>query len=190
MRFNNENCGLRVVFLPRFIRLAQGFSYLEFVIVVAMISVLLGIAISRLLALQVEAERAALDNTVGALRSAIGIKVADYLAKGNLNALRSLEKSNPMDRLAEVPKNYLGEVDDTTTVVEEGNWYFDTRSRYLVYRVRSTSYFSSPLGPPARARFVVRLVYDDVNGNRVFDPGKDTVAGLQLAPVEPYTWTE
>lgn len=177
-------------FLCRAVAPAGGFSYLELVIVIAIISGLLVMASSRLMALQVDAERVAMENVVGALRSAIGIKVADYLAKGNLSAMRTLENSNPMDRLAEVPSNYAGEVDDTSTAVEEGNWYFDTRNRYLVYRVRHESYFSSPLGSPARARFVVRLVYDDVNGNRVFDPGKDVIAGLRLAPVEPYTWIE
>src|SRR5688572_21744848 len=115
--------GRRIAFLPHFV-IEQGFSFLEFIVVVAMISVLVGVAVSRF-SLQVDAERAAMEHIVGTLRSAIGIKVADYLAKGNLSALRTLEKSNPMDRLAEVPKNYVGEVDDARTVVEEGKWYFD-----------------------------------------------------------------
>lgn len=190
MRPHNDIAGPCVRLLPRLVTPARGFSYLEFIVVIAMISVMMGFAASHLVEVQAKAERAAMENVVGALRSALGIKVADYLAKGNLSALRALEKSNPMDRLAEVPKNYAGEIDDTVLPAEQGSWYFDTRSRYLVYRVRNESNFKSPLGSPARARFVIRLVYDDVNGNRVFDPGKDVVAGLQLAPVEPYTWIE
>jgi len=42
-----------------------------------------------------------------------------------------------------------------------GSWYFDTRSRALVYRVRNADYFRGGAGTPALARFAVQLVYED-----------------------------
>jgi len=172
-------------------RRAHGFSLLELVVVIVIISILLVVAISRLLALQVDAERVALETVTGTLRSAIGIKVAEYLVRQDMAGMRRLEGSNPMNRLAEVPGNYLGELDapDPATL-EDGNWYFDTRARTLVYLVHNKGYFSGgAAGEPPRARFTIRLVYADRNGNGVYDAGVDAIEGLRLAALEPYRWT-
>ena len=168
----------------------RGFSLLELVIVISIISVLLALALSRLVALQVDAERVAMETVVGVLRSAIGIKVAEHIVKQNVAGLPLLEGSNPMDRLVEVPRNYLGEQDaiDPATL-ENGNWYFDTRSRTLVYLVRNKGYFTGGLSNPARTRFAIRLVYTDRNGNGKFDSGVDAIEGLRLAALETFSWT-
>ncbi len=172
-------------------RTGRGFSLLELVVVIVIISILLVLAISRLLRLQVDAERVAMETVAGTLRSAIGIKVAEHIVQQDIAGLSRFQGSNPMDRLAEVPKNYLGELNGVDpATLEDGNWYFDKRSRTLVYLVRNKGFFSGGLPDPPRARFAVRLVYTDRNGNGVFDQGVDAIEGLQLAVVEPYTWTK
>jgi general secretion pathway protein G len=168
----------------------HGFSLLELVVVIVIISILLTVAVSRLLALQVDAERVAMETVAGTLRSAIGIKVAEHIVRHDIAGLKGLEGSNPMDRLAELPRNYLGELDGPDlSRLEEGNWYFDTRSRALVYLVRNKGFFTSGLGDPPRAGFAIRLVYADTNSNGVFDPGIDSVEGLRLVAVSPYAWS-
>jgi len=170
-------------------RLVRGFSLLELVVVIVVISILLTLAISRLLALQVDAERVAMETVAGTLRSAIGIKVAEHIVRQNIAGLKDLEGSNPMDRLAELPRNYLGKLDGPDlSRLEDGNWYFDTRSRTLVYLVRNKGFFTGGLGDPPRAGFAVRLVYADTNRNGVFDPGIDSIEGLRLVAVAPYAW--
>ena len=167
----------------------RGFSLLELVVVIVIISILLTVAVSRLLALQVDAERVAMETVAGTLRSAIGIKVAEHIVRQNIAGLKDLEGSNPMDRLAELPRNYLGELDGLDpSRLEDGNWYFDTRSRVLVYLVRNKGFFTGGLGDPPRAGFAIRLVYADRNSNGVFDPGVDSVEGLRLVAVAPYAW--
>ena len=162
-----------------------GFSYLELVVVIIIISVLLVVLGTKFMAMQVDAERAAMDNVLGSLRSAIGIKVAEYLARDDMAGIRGLAGTNPMRRLAELPKNYIGEIDPATTRVEGGEWYFDVRTGYLVYRVRNADHFQTSLAPPARARFVLKLVVErDGKGSR----GRPAIAGVQLVPVEPYRW--
>lgn len=176
---------------PRVAPTSGGFSLLELVVVVIIISIFFVAIVSRLWGLQVDAERAAMEQTVGVLDSAIGIKVATHIAKGDIAGLHALDRSNPMNQLAKLPKNYVGEVDEASADIEDGNWYFDTRSRYLVYLVRNKSYFISKLVAPERARFVLQLVYDGSRTkNQVFDPGIDRIAGLQLVAVEPYTWAK
>ncbi len=167
-----------------------GFSLLELVIVIVIISILLVLAISRLLALQVDAERVSMETVAGTLRSAIGMKVAEAIVKSKVADLPSYEGSNPMDLLAQLPTNYLGELDgvDPATLAD-GNWYFDKRAKTLVYLVRNKGFFQGGSPNPPRARFAVRLVYSDINRNGLFDRGVDEVEGLRLSPVEPYSWS-
>jgi general secretion pathway protein G len=167
-----------------------GFSLLELVIVVVIISLLMVLALSRLLAVMVDAERVTMETMAGTLRSAIGMKVAEAIVKSKVKELPAFEGSNPMLLLAETPRNYLGELDGTDPAkLEDGNWYFDKRDKALVYLVRHQGFFSGGQADPPRARFAVRVVYSDRNGNDVFDPGEDEIQGLRLGPVEPYSWS-
>ncbi len=168
----------------------SGFSLFELVVVIVIISILMVVAISRLIALQVDAERFVMESVVGAVRSGLGIKVAESIVKQKTSTLPQYENSNPMDLLAEVPGNYLGELDaefDPHTI-RKGSWYFDKTAWTLVYVVDNTGYFSGGMDDPPRARFRIRLVYTDVNGNGMFDEGIDLIQGLRLAVLEPYQW--
>ena len=168
----------------------DGFSLLELVIVIVMISVLLVLAISRLLALQVDAERVTMQTVVGTLRSSIGMKVAESIVKSKVAGLAKFAGSNPMNLLAETPHNYLGEFDGVDPAsLADGNWYFDKRTRMLVYLVRNKGFFAGGLPNPPRASFTVKLVYSDKNGNGLFDQGIDEIEGLRLSPAEPYSWS-
>jgi prepilin-type N-terminal cleavage/methylation domain-containing protein len=167
-----------------------GFSLLELVIVIVIISVLLVLAISRLLSLMVDAERVTMESVAGTLRSTIGMKVAESIVKSKVSELPAFEGSNPMALLAETPQNYLGELDGADPArLEDGNWYYDQRDKTLVYLVRNKGFFTGGQPKPPRARFAVRLVYSDRNGNGVFDAGMDEIQGLRLSPMEPYSWS-
>ena len=171
-------------------RSSDGFSLLELVIVIVIISLLMVLAMSRLLAVMVDAEKVTMETVVGTLRSAIGMKVAEAIVKSKVKELPAFEGSNPMLLLAETPRNYLGELDGTNPAkLEDGNWYFDKRDKALVYLVRHKGFFSGGQADPPRARFAVRVVYSDRNGNGVFDPGEDEIQGLRLGSIEPYSWS-
>ncbi|MDH5487602.1 MAG: hypothetical protein OEY53_08880, partial [Gammaproteobacteria bacterium] len=112
------------------------------------------------------------------------------IVKTRVDDLPPLEGGNPMTLLAETPPNYLGEkagVDPGK--LETGNWYFDKREKALVYLVRHKGFFTGGQPNPPRARFMLRLVYSDRNGNGVFDQDVDSVEGLRLSPIEKYSWS-
>lgn len=174
----------------RKLRLAKGFSLLELTVVIIIVALLATIALGRLYAILADAERVSMEAVVGTLRSALGITVAEAVVHQDLRGLRVWEGGNPMDRLAELPQNYLGAFDDPNPAnLEDGSWYFDKRAHELVYLVRNQSHFSGGTANPPRARFAIRLVYVDRNGNGRFDDGIDALEGLHLAPVERYSWT-
>lgn len=164
-------------------RRGSGFSLLELVVVIAIIATLSVFALTRLWQIQVDAERVAMEQVLGSLRSALGIKVASYFVQNDAAGVRSLLGTNPMDRLSEVPKNYLGALNGANPqTIAGGSWYFDVSGRFLVYRVRNQDYFRGGLGTPARARFTIRVVYEERSR------GRNEIAGATLVALEPYTW--
>jgi prepilin-type N-terminal cleavage/methylation domain-containing protein len=179
------------MYCPASNRLNQrGFSTLELVIVVVIISLLIVFAVDRLLVLRVDAERVAVEQLAGTIRSAMGIQVAATVAtEGGLQNIGNLNKSNPMALLAETPGTYLGELDKADpAAIEAGYWYFDKQQGMLVYRVINSGYLQTELEGPARIRFQLQLVYTDKNRNRRYDAGRDSIHGLRLKAVEAYKW--
>lgn len=170
-------------------RRAGGFTLLELVVVIIIVSLLAVAAMHRLIALQAAAERATVQAVVGTLQSALGMKLAERWVKQDWAGIAALAGSNPMDQLAQIPQNYLGALAGADPAgLADGSWYFDTETRALVYLVRNGTGFRGGLADPARARFAVRLVYEDRNRNGRFDRGVDEVRGVRLETLEPYTW--
>lgn len=164
-------------------RRGSGFSLLELVVVLCLIAVLSVFALDRLWATQVEAEKVAMEQVLGTLRSALGIKVANYFVQNDLAGVRDLTDTNPMDRLSEVPANYLGALAGADPQrLAAGSWYFDVPGKALIYRVRNQDYFRGGLSKPARARFAIRVVYEERS------KGRNEIAGAALVALEPYTW--
>ena len=161
-----------------------GLSVLEVALVVILVGVLMVIAMEKILRLDVQAERVHLERTVATLQSALVIEFADRVVHEGLAATRTLEAINPVDVLARVPATYIGEfAEPVPEGVAGGAWYFDTRSRSLVYRVRNAAQFETALDSPKRARFRVRLV----EGQR---GGRARIEGVVIEPVEPYAWRQ
>jgi prepilin-type N-terminal cleavage/methylation domain-containing protein len=167
----------------------RGFSLLELLIVVVVVSVLLVVAVDRLLVLRFEAERSAVQTVIGALRSALYIEFAGAAARGELKRMEGARGGNPMGYLAEKPEGYAGEFyGPDPAVFEPGTWYFDMRAGALVYLVRFPQQFVSSLSGPPRLRLAVEPDYDDLDRNGRFDPGRDPVRGLKLVALEPFYW--
>ena len=173
----------------RQVKLNQGFTLLELVVVVIIVSLAAVIALQLLLGVRVDAERAAVTRTLGHLRSGIGMHVARSVLDDNWAAIAALDGANPMALMAQVPDSYLGEMagPDPASVADQ-RWYFDANERLLVYRVAYSEYFESALAGAPRARFKLRLLYADRNGNGRFDRGLDEFDGADLVAAEPFRW--
>ena len=165
----------------------RGFSMLELLVVIIIISLLLAIAIDRLMKTQVVAERAAMETIIGHLQSAISLTIGEHIAKDRIPELKRYIDSNPMDLLADTPVNYLGSFDDAPNNVATASWWFDTGSRTLVYHTANPDYLAVDNAEKGLAKFKIRPVYDDNNRNGRFDSG-DSLVGLKLAPLTKYRW--
>lgn len=168
----------------------HGFSLLELVIVVVLISLLIVIAIDRLLVLRVEAERVSVEKIAGELRSAMSLTVASVVVKdGGLQNIARLNKSNPMNMLSQAPGTYLGEMRKAEPErIEPGSWYFDIDRGELVYKVINAGNLVTDLEGVKRIRFQLQLDYGDSNRNGRYDAGRDIIYGMRLQALDPYRW--
>ncbi|MFO7604371.1 MAG: type II secretion system protein [Gammaproteobacteria bacterium] len=166
----------------------RGFTLLELVVVISIISTIGIVAVNRFWQWSVVAERASMQTVVGAMRTALGLETTRLALRQQLSLLPNLVGTNPMQLLAQAPANYLGEVDNKHQPVEDGRWYYDNDTQLLVYRLKYTDGFSTSLEGAPRIRYRIQLVYTDNNGNQRFDRGIDDIGGIDLVPAEAYTW--
>ncbi|WP_020675475.1 type II secretion system protein [Geopsychrobacter electrodiphilus] len=163
-----------------------GFTLFELVVVICIISTLAVVATGYYRKLLVQVEQTTVEYNVGTLRSALAMQFAAYYVAGRRDELPALIDSNPMEMLAQKPKNYLGSYfSGQQQNLPVGNWYFDSEKKLLVYLVKNSAYFSSPLTGKPRIRFKIQPVYaDTVKGEQI----KNYICGLELKSLEPYRW--
>jgi prepilin-type N-terminal cleavage/methylation domain-containing protein len=120
----------------------RGFNLFELLIAAGVISVIAVLLLDRLLSYQAYAERTAMEVTVVNMRSGLRLRVAEFMTQDRMQEIGKLVNENPVRWLETPPPNYLGELaDPLPKTLEQGNWYFDTTRRELVYLPRSNRYF-------------------------------------------------
>lgn len=136
----------------------RGFTLIELVTVVCVVALLFGIALDRLLRYQELGERAALQQNVAALNTALALRFAAYVVMGSPLRIAEEVGRNPVHLLERPPENYLGELAsaDPKTFTRPC-WYFDAPAGDLVYLPTRRRYWSGSSGAPDAIRFRVGL---------------------------------
>jgi len=172
-------------------RQARGFSLLELVVVVCAVAILAGFALDRLLPLVGRAQRAAFLQVRGDLSSALLLEAADRITRGEAGTLPELAATNPMTLLLEPPANYVGSLKwPDEAEIPRASWYYDERLGRLGYRVGRHTRFAAGDGPAELIELEVAFVYQDRDGDGVFDAAGDRFDGLRLTPVHAYDWPD
>ncbi len=124
--------------------LRPGFTLFEFAVAVSVIAVLATVLLSRLAAYQQEAERIAVQQTVGALRAGLRMRTLELYMANRQDQLLALAGQNPMQWLAEKPLNYLGEY--ATEEIEnlpQSHWFFNRSNAELIYILKRGNTFGA-----------------------------------------------
>ncbi len=169
----------------------RGFTLFEFGIVIAIMAVLGGAMISRTYTqnkdgevetgrhgqgYQAQAERAQMATILGAVRSALHLRVSKMITSGQERNLPGLVDENPMRWLAEVPSNYIGEYfSPKTTELPLGSWYYDKKNKTLVYLYNHGRNANKPDDNVVRHKL---KLLSEVDGN-----GRGSIAGVVLEVV-------
>jgi general secretion pathway protein G len=172
----------------------RGFTLFELFIVACIVGVLATVLFNRVLLYQRMAEKTAMEETVGVLRGALHLKFAGLIAQHRENDAQYFVGQNPMNWLAEKPKNYVGELfGPEAGKVASGQWYFDLRDRSLVYLVhnRGSSDDGAKKASAAQIAFVIKVVW----GNKSAEVGDawmthKVLEGVVLEQKFPYKWDQ
>ncbi|MDP1682823.1 MAG: prepilin-type N-terminal cleavage/methylation domain-containing protein [Burkholderiales bacterium] len=171
------------------LRRLHGFTLIELLVVIIIISTLGAVLLDRVLFYQEAAEKAAMEQLAGTLRSGLHLQIADRLLKGKTADIAALGQDNPMDWLAEQPANYVGvRFAPQAGEVAKGNWYYDLKDRQLVYVVARGGHFAPNKQGRKEVRYAVRVVYARAAQAGRENADKQEVNGVILAMTEPYRW--
>jgi general secretion pathway protein G len=164
----------------------RGFSLFEVAVTVAIIGVLAGVLLSRIKLYQEEAERVAMENVVGVLRSALSMKFGQLISQGKQADVIKLLTINPMDLLAQKPANYLGEFNTPQKEkISRGNWYFNRKKLLLVYIARTGATLQAS-NSETQYQFRIELLktLNGANGLKPAETSKSTtIEGIVLNQV-------
>ncbi len=167
----------------------RGFSIIEMVIVIVLISVLMAFGITRLLQYVDEAERIGVLTLESRLRSTLMLVAAKRIAGGQAASIAELDGSNPMTLLLLAPANYVGELSSQDTkYAPRRNWYFNLATRRLIYNQGLPFGWTDEQEWAANPEFEIQVSFDDRNGNGVFDPGRDEFFGVRLNRAAGADW--
>jgi prepilin-type N-terminal cleavage/methylation domain-containing protein len=145
---------MRQIAKPPMLSRNQGFSLLEMAVCATVVALLIGVLLQRLLDYRERAELAAVEQLAGVLRTALVLKIGALTARGQEAQIAALAGQNPIDWLAEKPRNYAGEYfAPTAAEVGPGRWYFDRKTKTLVYLTNGENKFLQ--GTSTRINFKV-----------------------------------
>jgi general secretion pathway protein G len=170
-----------------------GFTLIELIIVISIVAILAGMFLIRIPYYQEQAEKAAMEQVVAAVQSALVLRHGTLMARGAANEkeLSILATDNPMTWLQRKPRNYAGEYyDPTPGAVARGNWMFDLKSRDLIYVVDHGEYFTPGKDGKKWIRFRIRLQYEPVLGGGAQAEGKKELVGTLFESTDTYRWLD
>jgi len=165
-------------------RFSAGLTLIELVVVLCIIAVMSVFLLNRLRYYQEAAEKAAMEGNVGALKSALQLRVAAMLMKGEERKIPTLASANPVEWLAEPPRGYQGEFRAPKPAVPRGSWYFDATGKELVYVPGLDDHLERLADGSKRLRFRVRLELDPTDP----DSKSAVFTAIRMEPVMPYRW--
>ena len=167
---------------------ARGFTLFELLVVTCIVAVLAVALLNRVSFYQEQAEKAAMEQVVAALQSALTLQMASLMTGGRESEADKLTTENPMNWLAKKPANYAGEFfDPAPQAVAPGNWIFDLKSRNLIYVIDRGNFFTPGKDGVKWIRLHVNLVQDYIpsgGGKR----RRPALSGAVIEPVESYRW--
>jgi len=166
---------------------AKGFTLVELLVVICIVGILASLLFTRVLFYQEMAEKAAMQQVVGAMQSALVIQYGHRMTQAMGPEINKIIYENPLDWLSQKPENYSGELSAIKPeAIKPGNWAFDRKFHELIYVPDHAEYFMPATDGYKWIRFRTRFAYEATGGNK--SKASRQLTGITLLPVEPYQW--
>jgi prepilin-type N-terminal cleavage/methylation domain-containing protein len=158
----------------------HGFTLIELMMVITIISLLFLAAAERFLYWEERAEKASMESVLAGVKMGLQIRMAEMIMANQQGKAIELETENPMRWLQEPPVNYAGEY---VARAKPGYWYYADKEHELVYVPNSNSYLETgqPGGKELWFRVAVRYETSAVTGGR-------TPVGVTIVTVREFKW--
>lgn len=167
---------------------SRGFTLIELIVVIAILVLVMGTLLNRVLYYQEQAEKTAMEGVLAAIQSALVMQYGQLATRGKPKDAELLAQINPLELLQEKPRNYLGEYyDPTPQSIVGGGWMFDLKARDLIYVPKRASYLEPGKDGRKWIRFHVVLNYA-VPLLPSLHQEQAALSGILIAPVAPYLW--
>jgi len=144
----------------------RGFTLFELAVAIIVLGLLATVLLSRLAYYQEQAQRAAVAQMLGVLRTSLRVQALQLYLQGKQAQLPGLQRQNPLDWLEDRPPNNLGELAaPDLSKLPGGNWFFDRSDQKLVFLLMTGNIFS-----PARVdvmKFKVLLPHLDADAGQL-----------------------
>ncbi len=163
---------------------AGGFTLVELAVVICVVVVLLGTLLDRLLRYQELGERAAMEQNLAAINTALTMRFASLVIAGRGTEIEKEAGGNPIHLLARPPENYLGALyAPAPQSLQPRSWYYDRESGDLVYVPGRRRYLSEP--PDAENGLHFRVVLTEADPQQ---EGRTALRQPMVRAVRPYRW--
>jgi len=155
-------------------------NYLQSGLYVAIFAVLAALLLDRLLTYAEAIEKAAMEETIARLNSALYARVAYLTLRGDVKAVEEMPRISPFVATKAMAGNYLGEFNGMPANAEAGRWFYDSGQFELVYLPNLKRYLvGQSVGQASPSiRFRVELARTSPR----------TVTGIALKPTKSYLW--
>lgn len=163
-------------------RARGGFTLIELIVVIVLVSVVALLGAERLFYYQERAEKAAMDANLASFKMGLQIRSAELTISNQPGSIAALERENPVRWLDTPPSNYAGEY---RSPPEPGHWYFVPDKAELVYVPNNAAHLKLSGGTAGELRFKIRFRYDDID---TADGKRRILAGVGVVPVTAYEW--
>lgn len=183
-----RDTGANFCYLPYVSGKLKGFSLIELIIVIAILSILMSVFLDRVWYFQEMAEKAAMEENVGAIQSALTMLHAKGFARGAPEDVNRLTRENPVKWLQKPPRNYAGEFfNPTFHSVAPGSWIFDLKERELIYVLDRSDYFVPGKDGVKWIRFHINLQYEPLPQSGVQSEEQELVGSI-FEPKDQVKW--
>ena len=161
-------------------RRPEGFTLIELILVICIVSVVMVFAADRFLYWQERAEKAAMESVLAGIKMGLQIRMAEMIMTNQQVKAADLENENPMRWLQEPPVTYAGEY---AAPVKAGNWYYAAKEHELVYVPSGTTFLDTgqPDSKELRFRIVARYAANSANDHQ-------TPSGIAIKPARDFKW--
>jgi len=170
---------------------SKGFTLLELIVVIIVISILVGELLKRAPYYQEQAEKTVVEQTAVAMQTSLTMRVASLMVHGAVTEkeLKALAADNPINWLQSKPNNYAGEFfNPAPDTVKPGQWMFDLKSRDLIYVVDLSGHFTPGKDGRKWIRFHVKFEYETSPGGAA--GGNKGLTSALFEPTERYHWLD